>query len=96
VHLAARTGDGSMLGLLLDRVTPEERLELVNQPDSNGITPVYLALQRWGGQLGRGLYCCDGMNSKQTAPSGTAGCGFAVVTARCCGAHPGGVCQAAA
>ncbi len=46
VHLAARSGNVAMLRLLLEPLSPRERLELVNQPDNNSITPTFLAVQR--------------------------------------------------
>ena len=47
VHLAARSGTLAVLKTLLDSIKDkEDKIELVNQPDFNGATPVFLAKQR--------------------------------------------------
>ncbi|KAF5839453.1 hypothetical protein DUNSADRAFT_738 [Dunaliella salina] len=46
VHLAARSGDAKMLGVLLRHLSPEEKTAMVNTPDNFGITPVFLASQK--------------------------------------------------
>ncbi len=47
IHLAARSGHVPMLRLLLESRPVEEQEQLANAPDFFGLTPVFLALQRW-------------------------------------------------
>lgn len=47
MHLAARTAGADMMGVLLDAVSEAERTALINAADKSGITPVFLAFQRW-------------------------------------------------
>jgi hypothetical protein len=49
VHLAARSCHRPMLETLLELLSPAERAELVNQPDNFGVTPLFLARQKWVG-----------------------------------------------
>ncbi|GIL50507.1 hypothetical protein Vafri_6684 [Volvox africanus] len=46
VHLAARSGDRTMLECIMELLTPEERTEMINQADNFGVTPLYLARQK--------------------------------------------------
>ncbi|KAF5837726.1 ankyrin repeat-containing domain protein [Dunaliella salina] len=46
VHLAARAGHAGMLQTITEGIPQEQKEALINQPDSFGITPVYLALQK--------------------------------------------------
>eukprot|EP00884_Botryococcus_braunii_P013152 jgi/Botrbrau1/21838/Bobra.0190s0052.1 len=46
LHLAARAASPDMLKVLLEDLPVQEREEYVNEPDRNGITPVFLAKQK--------------------------------------------------
>ena len=46
LHLAARAGQAASLRALLEDLDEEERIAFLNDPDKNGITPVFLAKQK--------------------------------------------------
>ena len=46
LHLAARGGQAGALKALLEDLDEEERVAFLNDPDKNGITPVFLAKQK--------------------------------------------------
>ena len=47
VHLAARSGTLDVLKCVVESVKDkEDRMDMINQPDFNGATPVFLAKQR--------------------------------------------------
>lgn len=52
IHLAARAGHVPMLRLLMESRPVDEQEQLANAPDFFGLTPVFLALQRWACALG--------------------------------------------
>jgi hypothetical protein len=45
--MAARAADAEMMDVLLDAVPEAERTDLINAADKSGITPVFLAFQRY-------------------------------------------------
>jgi tryptophan synthase alpha subunit len=45
--MAARAADAEMMGVLLDALPETERTDLINAADKSGITPVFLAFQRY-------------------------------------------------
>ena len=46
IHLAARGGHIEVLEALLEEQSEEQKKLLVNQADNNGITPVFLTIQK--------------------------------------------------
>lgn len=54
IHLAARSGDATMLKTLLEGVSDKQKEELVNQGDHFKITPVFLAMQK--GEEGKAAF----------------------------------------
>jgi hypothetical protein len=45
--MAARAAGAEMMGVLLDALPEADRTELINAADKSGITPVFLAFQRY-------------------------------------------------
>lgn len=51
IHLAAREGHVDVLKALLQEQSEEQKKRLVNQADNNGITPVFLTIQKCEAQV---------------------------------------------